>query len=407
MEPLLFLVHRIPFPPNKGDKIRSFHLLKYLSTRYEVHLATFVDNPEDEQYIEALAPYCESFRAVSLHPRAARLRSVTGFLTGEALTLAYYRSTELARWIDETVATRGIRKAVVFSGAMAQYVRALPDLRVVLDFVDVDSAKWTQYAANHSWPSSFVYRREGEKLLSFERRAAASSAVSVFVTRGEADLFSQLAPECAGRVHVIEMGVDTDYFAVDAQRPSPFAANEAAIVFTGAMDYWPNIDAAVWFAEDVLHLIGRERPDARFYVVGMNPSPAVKRLRESPRVVVTGRVPDVRPYLQHASVVVAPLRVARGVQSKVLEAMSMGRPVVTTAVAARSIRGTPGRDLDAASGADDFARRVIELMDSPAGAALGRAARSRVLAEYNWDRNLSALDPLLDGVSTLAQPSAH
>lgn len=397
MEPLLFLVHRIPFPPNKGDKIRSFHLLKYLSTRYEVHLATFVDNQNDVQHVDALAPFCNSVHVVPLDPRTARLRSVTGFLTGEALTLPYYRSADLARWVEETVKANGIRKAVVFSGAMAQYVRDIPGLHVVLDFVDVDSAKWTQYAASHSWPSSFVYRREGEKLLRFERGAAASSAVSVFVTQGEAELFIQLAPECAGSVHVVEMGVDTEVFSVDPTRASPFAANEMAIVFTGAMDYWPNVDAAVWFAKDVLPLITRARPEACFYVVGMNPSPAVKKLMGNGRkVVVTGSVPDVRPFLQHAAVVVAPLRVARGVQSKILEAMSMGRPVVTTATAARSIRGVPGRDLEAASDAETFARRAVALMGSPAGAELGRAARARVIAEYNWDRNLAVFGRLLD-----------
>jgi len=397
MEPLLFLVHRIPFPPNKGDKIRSFHLLKYLSTRYEVHLGTFVDSQHDIQHIEALAPYCKSFHAVQLDPRTARLRSMTGFLTGEALTLPYYRSAELARWVERTVVAQSIRKAVVFSGAMAQYVHDIPRLHVVLDFVDVDSAKWTQYAANHSWPSSFVYRREGEKLLRFERRSAASSAVSVFVTDLEAQLFVRLAPECADCVQVVEMGVDTDYFSVDPQRRSPFAPDEAAIVFTGAMDYWPNVDAAVWFATDVLPLIHRKRPTARFYVVGMNPSQTVRDLSADPQVVVTGSIPDVRPYLQHASVVVAPLRVARGVQSKVLEAMSMGRPVVTTPAAARSVRGTLGRDLEAAGDAADFARHVLALMGSEAGEALGRAARARVIAEYNWDRNLAAFGRLLEG----------
>ncbi|MGH6624555.1 MAG: TIGR03087 family PEP-CTERM/XrtA system glycosyltransferase, partial [Burkholderiaceae bacterium] len=336
------------------------------------------------------------FHAVPLDPRSARLRSVTGFLTGEALTLPYYRSADLARWVQQTVAAQKIRKAVVFSGAMAQYVRDIPGLHVVLDFVDVDSAKWTQYAANHSWPASFVYRREGERLLRFERHASASSAVSVFVTQAEAELFIHLAPESAESVHVVEMGVDTDFFASDVQRPSPFDVDETAIVFTGAMDYWPNIDAAVWFSNDVLPLINRERPGIRFYVVGMNPSPVVKRLSSSSQVVVTGSVRDVRPYLQHASVVVAPLRVARGVQSKVLEAMSMGRPVVTSLAAARSVRGVLGRDLEAASDAEDYARRVIALMRSSAGETLGRAARAQVIAEYNWDRNLAKFGHLLD-----------
>lgn len=401
MEHLLFLAHRIPYPPDKGDKIRSYHLLRFLATHYKVHLGTFVDQVEDLIHLPALDEFCASRFAVRLGVRSARLRSVTGFLTGEALTLPYYRNAPLRRWVERTIAAHGICKAVVFSGAMAQYVQRM-GLHVVLDFVDVDSAKWTQYAERRSWPSSFVYKREGEKLLSFERRAAIDSAAAVFVTRSEADLFAGLAPEAVNRLHVIEMGVDTEFFSPEPGRASPYAANEAAIVFTGAMDYWPNADAAVWFAREVLPLILEARPDARFYIVGMNPSPTVSRLTADPNVVVTGRVPDVRPYLQHAAAVVAPLRVARGIQSKVLEAMAMARPVVTTPMAARSIRGRLGTELDAAADAEAYAHKVLSLMRSAAGDVMGQAARVRVATEYNWERNLATYGDLLNAASPVA-----
>jgi sugar transferase (PEP-CTERM/EpsH1 system associated) len=402
MEPILFLVHRIPFPPNKGDKIRSYHLLRHLAQRYRVHLGTFVDMPEDMAHVPELERLCASHRVEMLDPRTARLRSVSGFLTGEALTLPYYRNASLQTWVRDTVARHDIRKAVVFSGAMAQYVRDL-GLHVVLDFVDVDSAKWSLYAERHTWPSSFVYRREGARLLSFERAAAASSAASVFVTRAEAELFNRLAPECKGRVHVIEMGVDTDYFSCSAGRASPFAASEVPLVFTGAMDYWPNIDAAVWFAREVMPIVQSQCPEARFHAVGMRPAPAVSQLASEANVGVTGRVDDVRPYLQHAAVVVAPLRVARGIQSKILEAMAMARPVVTTPAAARSIRGTIGTDFEAALEPTEFATKVLALAGTTAGQALGLAARRRVVAEYNWDRNLRAYDTLLNGATVSAE----
>lgn len=395
MEPILFLVHRIPFPPNKGDKIRSYHLLRHLARRYEVHLGTFIDMPEDRVHVGELAALCASHRVETLDPRTARLRSVSGFLTGEALTLPYYRNAELQAWVRDVVARHRIRKAVVFSGAMAQYVKGL-GLQVLLDFVDVDSAKWSQYADRHAWPSSFVYRREGERLLSFERAAATMSAASVFVTRAEAELFERLAPECKGRVHVIEMGVDTEYFAPDAARASPFGPNETPIVFTGAMDYWPNIDAAVWFAHSVMPLVRKSHPAARFYAVGMRPAPAVARLAEDASVGVTGLVDDVRPYLQHAAVVVAPLRVARGIQSKILEAMAMSRPVVTTPAAGRSIRGEPGVHFAEAAEPGEFADKLVGLIAPGAGKRMGELARDRVIAEYNWARNLSAYDLLLE-----------
>jgi len=402
MEPILFLVHRIPFPPNKGDKIRSFHLLRHLAQRYEVHLGTFVDMPEDRAHVPELERLCASCRVEQLDPRAARLRSVSGFLTGEALTLPYYRSGALRAWVRETVAAHGIRKAVVFSGAMAQYVRGL-DLHVVLDFVDVDSAKWSQYAERHSWPSSLVYRREGARLLSFERAAAAGSAACVFVTDSEADLFRRNAPECAGKVQVVQNGVRTDHFRPDRSLASPFGRDEYPIVFTGAMDYWPNIDAVSWFASEILPRVHEQRPDLRFIIVGMNPTSTVAALASIPAVTVTGRVEDIRPYLQHAGVVVAPLRVARGIQNKILEAMSMGRPVVTTPAAARSIRASAGVDFEVALEPEEFARKVLALAGTAAGEALGQRARQCVVAGYDWERNLAAYDELLDGPSAAAR----
>ena len=396
MEPILFLVHRIPFPPNKGDKIRSHHLLRHLAARYRVHLGTFIDSPDDAEYVHPLDELCASHCVVTLDRRAAKLRSAAGFLTGEALTLPYYRNAALGRWVDRTVFENGIRKVVLFSAAMAQYVERLPNLRLVLDLVDVDSAKWTQYSERHAWPLSFVYRREGKELLAVERRAAARAAATVFVTRGEADLFNRLAPEFDGHLQVIENGVDTAYFAPSDDRSSPYAANEAPIVFTGAMDYWPNIDAVSWFARDVLPGVSRQRADARFYIVGMNPAKTVSALAAASRVIVTGKVPDVRPYLQHAAAVVAPLRVARGIQNKILEAMAMARPVVVSSVAATGVTAVPGVDFETAGDAEEFCRKVLMVMRSEVGQSMGQHARVRIVANYCWERNLSAFERLLE-----------
>lgn len=396
MEPLLFLVHRIPFPPNKGDKIRSFHLLRFLAARYKVHLGTFVDDARDLAYVTRLQEYCASTRIVAIRPLRARIRSLTGILTGEPLTLAYYRNASLGQWVQEVVRERAIRRAVVFSSSMAQYVTGMTSLRVVVDFVDVDSAKWKQYAHSRRWPLSLIYRREARRLLAFERAVAASAHASVFVTREEADLFRTLAPECAARVHHAQMGVDTKFFAPTHDLPSPYGPDEDAIVFTGAMDYWPNVDAVSWFVQDVLPAIASARPRARFYIVGMRPAAAVLALAREGRVVVTGLVPDVRPYLAHARVVVAPLRVARGIQSKVLEAMAMARPVVVSTSATVGLSGVPGVHFEAAADAEDFARKTIALMDLQHPNALGAAARARVIAEYDWNTNLAPFATLLE-----------
>ena len=407
MEPILFLVHRIPFPPNKGDKIRSNRLLRHLAQSFCVHMATFNEEADDASHASELDALCASHCVVRLNARSAKLRSVTGFFTGEPLTLPYYRNAALRRWIEATVAKNNIRQAVVFSGAMAQYVEGLPGLRVVLDLVDVDSAKWTQYADQHAWPLSFVYRREGKKLLAFERSAAARAAATVFVTQAEADMFTRLAPELGDRVRAIENGVDGSYFAPSNDRASPYAASEAAIVFTGVMDYWPNIDAVIWFAHEVLPKLVLQRRDVRFYVVGMSPSKSVSALAAVPNVVVTGKVPDVRPYLQYAAAVVAPLRVARGIQNKVLEAMAMAKPVVVSSAAAKGVSAQPGIDFETAADAEEFCRKVLMVMHPQVARTMGERARARILSAYGWERNLSAFEKLLGQDAYSATGTVH
>jgi polysaccharide biosynthesis protein PslH len=395
MEPLLFLSHRIPFPPEKGDKIRSFHLLKHLAAHYRVFLGTFVDDPADWRHVDALKALCAEVRALPLRPPAQRLRSLIGFATGEALTLPYYRQGALQQWVDEIIGREGIRRCFVFSSAMAQYVIRHTNLKRVLDLVDVDSEKWRQYASERRWPMSWVYRREADRLLDFEAAAALACDASLLVTDAEKALFAGRAPQAAARTYVVANGVDSDYFAPSADFKRPFAHDEAAIVFTGAMDYWPNADAACWFESAVLPAVVREHPRARLYVVGMNPLPAVEALARNPAVAVTGRVPDIRPYLQHASVVVAPLRIARGVQNKVLEAMAMERSVVTTAACANALSAARGRELLVANDAAEFAAQVNRAL-SGEQPDLGKAARARVRTDYDWRRNLAVVDTFLN-----------
>lgn len=397
MEPILFLVHRIPYPPNKGDKVRSYHLLRFLARHYRVCLGAFIDDPDDIAHIERVKTLCAETRFVRIRPRLARLRSLAGLASGEALSVAYYRDRGLARWVDDAVSRHGIKKALVFSSAMAQYVPSSDDIRLVVDFVDVDSDKWRQYAPRHRWPLSTIYDREARRLLAFERAVARRAAHSVFVTAEESSLFVSLAPESKARVVPIGNGVDAEYFAPDPARASPFPKGEEAIVFTGAMDYWPNVDAAAWFATEVLPRVRAARPAARFYIVGMNPAPAVRALAQTDRVIVTGRVADVRPYLQHAHVAVAPLRVARGIQNKVLEAMAMERPVIASRACAAALAAVPGVELEVAASAEDFAARTVELLRSPRRNRLGPAARARVVVDYSWDANLSRIRTLIDG----------
>ncbi len=396
MAELLFLTHRLPYPPNKGDKVRSYHLLKHLAQRHRVHLGTFIDDPDDEQHLPAVQALCASVHAARLHPRVARLGSLTGLLRNEPLTLAYYRDASLETWVRQLHQRAQLGAVLVFSSSMAQYAAA-SKVPLLVDFVDVDSAKWTDYAPAHSWPLSWLYRREGQQLLRYERSVAARADRSFFATEKETELFRGLAPECAARVGAMGNGVDFDYFNPELTRNSPYPAAEASIVFTGAMDYWPNVDAVTWFARDMLPALRQRWPTARFHIVGRSPTAAVRALA-SESVTVTGTVPDVRPYLQHAAVVVAPLRLARGIQNKVLEAMAMARPVVAASACVGAIDAQPGEHLLQATEPADFVREVSDLLADPGRARqIGQAGRERVLQVYGWDARLGLLDGHLAG----------
>lgn len=398
MANLLFLVHRLPFPPNKGDKVRSYHLLKHLATRHRVFLGTFIDDPDDEVHINTVREMCAGLHAAKLDPRIAKMRSLTGLFNGQALSLAYYRNAGMSAWVAQTRADQKIDATVVFSSVMAQYTPQAPsslDVPTLIDFVDVDSAKWAQYATLHRWPLSWVYAREGERLLAYERTLALRAQRSFFVTENEVTLFQRLAPECADVIEPMGNGVDADYFSPDPRRSTPFAEGTQPVVFTGAMDYWPNIDAVTWFVADVLPVLLRAWPQLRFYVVGRSPTSAVQSLA-SDAVIVTGTVPDVRPYLQHAAVVVAPMRVARGVQNKILEAMAMGRPVVAARDCVEAIDAKDGEELVSAATPTDYIRVIETLLQQPEqAAAIGLAGRQCVMRSYSWDAHLARIDRYL------------
>lgn len=393
MANLLYLVHRMPYPPDKGDKVRSYHLLRHLQQRHRVFLGTFIDDPADEQHLDSLRALCPDLYVARLNPRWRKLASLQGLLRGEALSLSFYRHAGMRRWVASVLAQHRVDASVVFSSTMSPYAQAcLPAVPMLVDIVDVDSAKWTQYAPAHRWPLSWLYRREGRCLLAHERAATLAARRAYFVTPQECELFASLAPDCRDRIVPMGNGVNADFFQPSAALSSPFAADELPIVFTGAMDYWPNVDGVRWFTESMLPAIRERHPRARFWIVGRNPAPAVQALAGE-AVSVTGTVPDVRPYLQHARAVVAPLRVARGLQNKILEAMAMEQPVVTVPNCADAIGAVAQQGLARADTPAGFVEQVCAwLADDSARTGQGRAARAYSLAHFGWAAHLSAID---------------
>ncbi len=315
-------------------------MLKHLNEHFDVHLGFFIDDANDMQYVDELKSYCRSLHYAVLKKPIGMLKGLTGFLTNKPITLPYYSSASMSHWVSEVVEREDINKILVFSSAMAQFVESnhYQDKTRVLDFVDIDSDKWQQYAKNLSGVKKWFYGREARTLAAYEKAMAARFDASVFVSDDEAAMFQSMLPShLANRVSGIKNGVDVDFFDAHAVDQSIDGMNQNAIAFTGAMDYWANINAITWFVDNAWPLVKKSVPDTQLYIVGSNPSQEVLKLDNGKDIFVTGRVEDVRPYIKQAKVSIAPLRIARGIQNKVLEALSMGRPIVLTSMAATGI----------------------------------------------------------------------
>ena len=399
MRTLLLLAHRFPYPPDRGEKIRLWHVLGHLARSHRVFLGCLVDDARDWAHRPRVAELCAGLGCFPLDRRRQKLRALARLRPGRPLMLQYYDRPELHRWVAETAAREPIDAVYVFSTAMAPYARGLAAPCRILDMVDVDSQKWAEYARNSGGPARLVWAREARTLLAEERRAARAFDHTLLVTEAECRRFAELAPESRERVSAVENGVDLAFFAPSGpesgrEDPDPYPAPGPWVILVGNMDYPPNDDAARWFAQHVLPRLRAGGAAPRFAVAGANPSAALRRLG-GPHLLVTGRVDDVRPWLAHAAVVVAPLRIARGVQNKVLEGMAMGRPVVASPQAFAGIRAVPGRDLLVAEGAEAMAAAVAEVLDG-GHAGMGGAARRAMQAGYSWEAQLGRLDRLLD-----------
>ena len=397
MAGILFLVHRAPWPPDRGDRIRSWHMFEALAKLAPVHVAALADNEADAALArDKMAPLCKSL-AIEVRKVSRPLALAQAVLNREPVSNRLFHNAALARHVDHLIGQGEVTHIVAFSGQMAQYLPARFDGPVLMDFVDVDSAKFATYAEqDRRQPLHWVHAREARMLGAYEAEVARRADASLFVSDAEAALFRSRSGPGSGKICAVENGIDTDRFdpalALDPVR----TGEEPLAVFTGQMDYRPNIDAVRWFAADILPLIRRHHPRARFAIVGRAPTDEVRALEALKGVTVTGEVPDVRPWLAAADAVVAPLLLARGVQNKLLEAMAMARPVVASAAAATGIDAVPDEHLRVADGAEAMADAVRALFDDPAGAAaMGQAARARMIARYGWDARLAPLGDLL------------
>ncbi|MBF0421606.1 MAG: TIGR03087 family PEP-CTERM/XrtA system glycosyltransferase [Magnetococcales bacterium] len=402
MEDLLFLCHRIPYPPNKGDKVRSYHLLRFLSRYYRVHVGAFIDNPTDWDHAKILQQLCtgETYWA-GIRPKMAKLLALRGFLGCQSLTYHYYAHGGMQRWVDGLMERLKIPRILVYSAAPSRFVlKPWPHQpRRVIDFVDVDSEKWSAYAQVSRGFMNAVHAREARTLQAWERTIASHFDASLFVSAAEAELFQHLAPEAADRIGYWENGVDSVFFNPQESFPNPYGPGET-LVFTGAMDYLPNVQGIIWFAERIFGMIRHKSPSTRLAIVGARPHGSVRRLAKQEGIEVVGAVDDIRPYLAHARVAIAPLTIARGIQNKVLEAMAMGKPVIATPHAMEGIRYQTQLHHWVTDKPELFAHYALKLLDPKDGFKraqdYGQIGRDFVLENYQWETNLHKVLEILE-----------
>ncbi|HEX8201009.1 MAG TPA: TIGR03087 family PEP-CTERM/XrtA system glycosyltransferase [Isosphaeraceae bacterium] len=389
---ILYLTHRLPYPPDKGDRIRNYHVLDWLSRRYAVHLACLADEPVGRGAIEHLRGVCARVAIVRVGGWARRLGALTALVQGRTATEGAFAVPRLRavlrRWSHQTP----FAAALASTSGLAPYLR-MEELRAVpavVDLVDVDSQKWLDYAAAGRGPRAWLHALEGRRVRDLERNIAGWARAITLVSRAEAELYRRACGP--GPVHAITNGVDLDYF-----RPDPDAGDEEpSCVFVGALDYRPNVDAVVWFCREVWPAIRGRQPRAHFALVGRQPAPEVRRLAALPGVELVGQVPDVRPHVARAAVVIAPLRMARGVQNKVLEALAMAKPTVASPQAVTGLNVAPGIHVQLASTPTEWVEVIGQLWEEPeARRSLGAAGRQYVEQHHRWDRCLDSLDPLL------------
>ncbi len=401
---LLYLVHRVPFPPNRGDRIRSYHFLRFLSERYDVSLATLADEPVPDSARRELDQLCVQ---VAIEPvgRSRWLRAAASLARGRSATEGLFASPILRKTVRRWAGERRFDAALVFCSSMVQY-RNCPELEgvpTVIDLVDVDSQKWFDYATKTRGLRRQLFQLEGRRLRRLECTLPAQAQAVTLVSEAEASLYRSFCPN--ERTLAILMGVDLDYFRPQNSGPSPWQSlpehDRCHLAFIGALDYRANIDAVTWFAAEVWPLVRQRLPHLKLALVGRNPAPAVLRLAELPGIRVFADVPDVRPHVAAADLVVAPLRIARGIQNKVLEAMAMGKAVVTSPAALEGLAALPGRHLAVADEPSQWTEVVAELLhDDELALSLGMSARRFVERCHAWQ-------PTLEPLAHLISPASH
>jgi len=387
---ILYLCHRFPYPPKRGGKIRPFNMIRHLAERHEVVVCSLARSPAEAEEGQGIAPYCAEYHVATVNESLQWVRMIATLPTPLTASGQYFHSPQMARTVHRLLAERRFDLIFVHCSSVAHYVERVADVPKILDFGDMDSQKWLEYAAQKSLPLSIGYWWEGQRVLAEEKRLARRFDFCTATTRAEWETLRGYGIGTPS--DWFPNGVDSSYFSPTGD---PYDAD--TIAFVGRMDYYPNQQAMFDFCASVLPLLREKRPGIRLQIVGADPSAAVRRLGELPGVTVTGSVPDVRPYVTRSALTVAPLSIARGTQNKILEAMAMGVPVVASRIAAGGVDAVPGEHLLAAESPAGYRDAILRLLDdTDERARLSVAGRARVLSHHAWPNSMKRLDAIIE-----------
>ena len=387
---ILYVCHRFPYPPKRGGKIRPFNMIRHLTASgHQVTVCSLARSEQEAQEAQGIAPHCEAFEIAQVQEWAQMARMVVRLPLPTPSSMGYFYSPALARRIDDLLKSRKWDLIFVHCSSVAQYVSHVRDIPKILDFGDMDSQKWLEYANYKPFPLSMGYRLEGTKMLAAEKRLARQFDLCTATTRAEWETLNGYGT--GSDTDWFPNGVDGDFFC-----PLDESYDADTISFIGRMDYYPNQECMSRFCEQVWPLLRKARPAMKLLIVGADPSPEMRKLGELPGVTVTGSVPDVRPFIRSSALMVAPLQIARGTQNKILEAMAMGVPVVTSAIAAGGVDAQSEEHFLVAQSAHEYAQAILRIADNPKERhRLAMAGRARMLSNHAWAGSMQRLDGII------------
>lgn len=399
---ILFLTHRFPYPPNRGDRIRSYNLLRVLAGQFNVSLACTSDEPVSEEQIRHVMQFCSQLHIAELGTWSRRIRGGLALLGKKSLTEAMFHSPSLKKTIQKWHGQKAFDKLIVFCSSMYPYAtsRCFRQTPKTVDLVDVDSEKWKQLATERSFPMSWIYGREADAVHRLETKIGKYSELITLVSDAEAELYRERCRPSSPAIGVSN-GVDTNYFGPKTQGSKNTGTSVSNLIFTGVLDYTPNVEGMIWFCKEVMPKL-RDHGDFRIRVVGRRPCINVQELQQIDGVEIVGEVPDVRPYLHEADIAISPLHLARGIQNKVLEAMACGLPTVVSPQSAEGIDATSGKEFYIADTPEDWVDTLCRLAASPEQRKLiGKAARMLAEDRYSWSAKLSKFIDTIDKTDSM------